>query len=361
MSNLQKAKSIIQDKDKVDEGNKVETDPEKMSTHPVVSTGSIMADYIIGGNKTSTGDPQCPGFPRGKITEIFGPQGSGKTTLALHACAQAQRDGGSAVFIGFENAISLDWASKIGVDLEDDDKWHLWQPTTLEEGFELIDAYLQADADIIVVDSIPAMTPEAELEGDISDINQGGTALKARVMSKLVQKILDENDNTAMIFINQVRADLNMSGYGPSSSETTPGGKAMKFYTSLRLRLEEKSTKKDTVTNELTGETAKEPVETETELKVIKTKVSGHRYKKGRFWIRFNQGIDNIRTVIKMAEANDLVDQRGSWFYYATPNGDEEKVQGRESLRSKIVEDEQLRKWLVEEVVETDEDEEEEE
>ena len=359
MSKMQKAQSIIQDRDKIDEENKVEMDPEKMRTHDVVSTGSIMADYIIGGNKTATGEPQCPGFPRGKITEVFGPQGSGKTTLTLHACAQAQRSGGSAVFIDFENAISLDWASKIGVDLEDDEKWHLWQPNVMEEGFELIDAYISAGVDIVVVDSIPAMTPQKELEGNISDIDQGGIGLKARLMSRLTQKIVNQNEGTALVFINQVRQNIS-TGYG-GGGETTPGGNAIKFYTSLRLRLEEKSTKKDQVVNELTGEEKTEPVETETELKVIKTKVSGHRYKKGRFWIRFNQGIDNIRTVIKMAEYNDLVEQKGSWFYYQTPSGEEEKVQGRQTLRDKIIEDDQLRKWLVEQVVETDEDTEEDE
>jgi recombination protein RecA len=354
VSTMDKALDIISNKDKTDiEKDKVNTNPDELRTHEAVSTGSIMADHIIGGAKTESGERQCPGFPRGKLTEIFGPQGSGKTTLALHACAQAQYEGGVAAFIDFENALALDWASKIGVDVADDDKWHLWTPQTMERGFEYMDAYIQADADIVVVDSVPAMTPEVELEGSISDMDKGGIGLKARMMSQFTKRILNKNDHTALVFINQTRTNIN-TGYGPSG-EKTPGGNALNFYTSLRLRLEAKDVRKDQIEDEVTGEEKTEPVETETEIKVQKTKVSGNRYKKGRFWIRYNQGIDNIRTVIKMAEYKGLIEKNGAWYSYETPSGEEENIQGRDNLRDEIVSNPQIQEWIMNQVIETDE------
>lgn len=352
MSKMAKAMALIKDNDEVDEEDHVVTDPDRMRQHDVVSTGSIMVDHIIGGNKTSSGEAQCPGFPRGKITEIYGPQGSGKTTLALHGCAQAQMNGGSAAFIDFENAIALDWAHKIGVQLDDEDKWSLWQPKSMEQGFELADAFIQGGVDICVIDSIPAMTPQAELDDSVSKMNAGGLGLKARMMSQLTKKLLNKNRETALIFINQTRQKISRFGGG---GETTPGGNAINFYCSLRIRLEAVGTRKDDVTNELTGDEIEQPVETETECYIKKSKVSGHQHKKGKFFIRYNQGIDNLRTVMKMAEYNGLIEQAGSWYYYQTPAGDEEKVQGRDNLRDKIIEDDQLREWIIRKVVKTEE------
>lgn len=350
MSNMDKAMSIIQDKDVIDDEDKVETDPDKMRGHDVVSTGSIMVNHIIGGNKGADGIPQCPGFPKGKITEIYGPESSGKTTLALHACAQAQMDGGSAAFIDFENALAPAWAKKIGVELEDSASWSQWSPKTMEQGFELVEAFIEGGVDIVVVDSIPAMTPEAELEADVSEMNTGGLGLKARKMSNYLKKILNKNRDTALVFINQTRSKISKFGGG---GETTPGGNAINFYAALRIRLEALDHNKDKVELELTGEEIKQPIETETEIYVKKTKVSGHQHKKGKFWIRYNQGIDNLRTIIKMAIHNDLVEKSSSWYYYKEPDGGQDKVQGIDNLRNKIVEDDQLRNWMVSEVVET--------
>jgi recombination protein RecA len=269
----------------------------------VIPTGSIALDVALG----------IGGLPRGRVIEVFGPESSGKTTVALHAVANAQRAGGIAAFIDAEHALDPEYAKKLGVDT---DALLVSQPDTGEQALEIADMLIRSGAlDVIVIDSVAALVPRAEIEGEMGDSHVG---LQARLMSQALRKITGalNNSGTTAIFINQLREKIGVMFGSP---ETTTGGRALKFYASVRLDVRRIETLKD----------GSEPVGSRTRVKVVKNKVSPP-FKQAEFDILYGIGISREGSLIDMGVEQGIVRKSGAWYTY---EGDQ-LGQGKENARS---------------------------
>lgn len=267
-----------------------------------ISSGNTAIDVALG----------IGGWPRGRIVEIYGPESSGKTTVALHAIAQAQKAGGIAAFIDAEHALDPDYARKLGVDT---DNLLVSQPDTGEQALEIADMLVRSGAiDIIVIDSVAALTPKAEIEGEMGDSHVG---LQARLMSQALRKMTGalHNSGTTAIFINQLREKIGVMFGSP---ETTTGGKALKFYASVRCDVRRIQTLKD----------GQDSIGNRTKLKVVKNKVSPP-FKVAEFDIMYGEGISRESSLIDMGVDNGIVKKSGSWFTYEG----EQLGQGKEKAR----------------------------
>ena len=268
----------------------------------VIPSGCLTLDLALG----------IGGFPRGRIIEIYGPESSGKTTVALHAVAEAQKMGGVAAFIDAEHALDPVYAKKLGVNLDD---LYVSQPDTGEQALDICDALVRSSAvDIIVIDSVAALTPKAEIEGDMGDTHVG---LQARLMSHALRKLtaIVNKCKTCVIFINQLREKVGVMFGKP---ETTPGGKALKFYASMRLDVRKMDVLKD----------ADGAMGNRTKAKVVKNKLAPP-FRQAEFDIVFGEGISQEGCIIDMGVQYDVIAKSGSFFSY---NGNK-IAQGREKLR----------------------------
>ncbi|AKK11300.1 recombinase RecA [Corynebacterium uterequi] len=268
----------------------------------VISSGNTAIDVALG----------IGGFPRGRIVEIYGPESSGKTTVALHAIAQAQKGGGIAAFIDAEHALDPDYAKKLGVDT---DNLLVSQPDTGEQALEIADMLVRSGAiDIIVIDSVAALTPKAEIEGEMGDSHVG---LQARLMSQALRKMTGalHSAGTTAIFINQLREKIGVMFGSP---ETTTGGKALKFYASVRCDVRRIQTLKD----------GQDAIGNRTRIKIVKNKVSPP-FKVAEFDIMYGEGISRESSIIDLAVENGIVKKSGSWYTY---EGDQ-LGQGKEKAR----------------------------
>ena len=284
-----------------------------------ISTGCLSLDVALG----------VGGIPRGRIIEIYGPESSGKTTLALHIVAEAQKAGGYAAFIDAEHAMDPQYSQKLGVNLEE---LLVSQPDTGEQALEITETLVRSGAlDVIVVDSVAALVPRAELEGEMGDIHVG---LQARLMSQALRKLTGtvSRSNTAVIFINQIREKIGVMFGNP---ETTPGGRALKFYTSVRMDIRRITTIKD----------GQDAVGNRTRVKVVKNKVAPP-FKQTEFDIMYNQGISVEGDIIDLALKGDIVQKMGSWFSY----GDMKIGQGRENAKQFLIDNDNVREEIVEKV-----------
>ena len=286
-------------------------DNAKMSIE-TIPTGSINLDKALG----------VGGLPKGRVVEVYGPESSGKTTIALHAIAEAQRGGGSAAFIDAEHALDPSYAKKLGVNVDD---LLISQPDTGEQALEIADVLVRSGAvDVIVIDSVAALVPKAEIEGEMGDVHVG---LQARLMSQALRKLAGNlsKSKTLMIFINQIREKVGMMGYGPS--ETTSGGRALKFYSSVRLDVRRIGSIKQG--DNILGN--------EVRVKVTKNKVAPP-FKEARFEIMDGKGISQIGEILDLAIARGIVNRSGAWFSM----GETKLGQGRESVRVSLEEDSKL-------------------
>lgn len=267
-----------------------------------IPTGSLSLDIATG----------IGGFPRGRVVEIFGPESSGKTTLALNAVAQAQRLGGVAAFIDAEHALDVNYAARIGVNIED---LLVSQPDTGEQALEVAETLVRSGAiDIIVVDSVAALVPKAEIEGDMGDSHMG---LQARLMSQALRKLTAaiSKSMTTVIFINQIRMKIGVMFGNP---ETTTGGTALKFYSSMRLDIRKIDNIKE----------GQDTVGGRVRVKIVKNKVAPP-FKQAEFDIYFNEGISRIGEIIDLGVEKGIIEKAGAWYSY---NGN--KIgQGRENVR----------------------------
>ena len=273
----------------------------------VIPTGSIALDVALG----------IGGLPRGRVVEIYGPESSGKTTVALHAVANAQAAGGIAAFIDAEHALDPDYAKKLGVDT---DSLLVSQPDTGEQALEIADMLIRSGAlDILVIDSVAALGPRAEIEGEMGDSHVG---LQARLMSQALRKITGalSNSNTTAIFINQLREKIGVMFGSP---ETTTGGKALKFYASIRLDVRRIETLKD----------GTDAVGNRTRCKIVKNKMAPP-FKQAEFDILYGRGISKEGSLIDMGVEHGFVRKSGSWFTYEG----EQLGQGKENARNFLIE-----------------------
>jgi len=267
-----------------------------------IPTGSIALDAALG----------VGGIPRGRVIEVYGPESSGKTTLALSIIAQAQKQGGNAVFIDAEHALDAAYAKRLGVDI---DALHVSQPDTGEEALEIAEHLVRSGAvDVIVIDSVAALVPKAEIEGEMGDSHMG---LQARLMSQALRKLTGtiSKSRTTVIFINQIRMQIGVMFGNP---ETTTGGRALKFYASIRLDIRRIGSIKD-------GDNV---IGNHVKVKVVKNKVAAP-FKEAEFDILYNEGISREGELLDLAVERNLVQKSGTWFSY----GEERIGQGRENAR----------------------------
>ena len=285
---------------------------EKVDT---ISTGSIGLDHALG----------VGGIPKGRVVEIYGPESSGKTTLALHIIAEAQKAGGIAAFIDAEHAFDRFYAQKLGIDIEN---LLISQPDNGEQALEITDSLIRSAAiDVVVIDSVAALTPKSEIEGNMGDSKMG---LQARLMSQALRKLTANisKTGTVCIFINQLREKIGVMFGNP---ETTTGGNALKFYASVRLDIRRISQIKDTDT--VTGN--------RTRVKVVKNKVAPP-FRKAEFDIVYGLGISKVGEIIDLGVDFDIINKSGSWFSY----GDTKLGQGREAVKNILMDNPDLMEEL---------------
>lgn len=284
---------------------------EKVDNVEVIPTGSLGLDLALG----------VGGYPKGRIIEIYGPESSGKTTLAIHAIAEAQKLGGIAAFIDAEHAFDRFYAANLGVDV---DNLFISQPDNGEQALQIADQLISSAAvDIIVIDSVAALTPKAEIEGDMGDNKVG---LQARLMSQALRKLTStiSKTKTTCIFINQLREKIGVMFGNP---ETTTGGNALKFYASVRIDVRKSTAIKDG--DEVLGNLTK--------VKVVKNKVAPP-FRKCEFDIMFGKGISKVGEILDLAVDRDIVKKSGSWFSY----GDAKLAQGRDAVLALLRDNQEL-------------------
>ncbi len=284
---------------------------EKIENVEVIPTGSIGLNAALG----------VGGYPKGRIIEIYGPESSGKTTLAIHAIAECQRAGGIAAFIDAEHAFDRFYAANLGVDI---DNLYISQPDNGEQALEIADQLIRSSAiDIIVIDSVAALTPKKEIEGDMGDSAVG---LQARLMSQALRKLTStiSKTNTTCIFINQLREKIGVMFGNP---ETTTGGNALKFYASVRLDIRKVTTLKD-------GDT---PIGNQVRVKIVKNKVAPP-FRKAEFEITFGEGISKIGEIVDLGVEYGIIKKSGSWFSY----GESKLAQGRDAVKELLKDNPEL-------------------
>jgi recombination protein RecA len=270
---------------------------------PAISTGTLGIDIALG----------VGGLPRGRMTEIYGPESSGKTTLALHVIAEAQRAGGNAAFIDAEHALDIDYAEKLGVDV---DNLLVSQPDFGEQALEICEVLMRSGGmDVIVIDSVAALVPRAEIDGNVGDHHVG---LQARLMSHAMRKFTSvlQRTNTVLIFINQIRMKIGVMFGNP---ETTTGGNALKFYSSIRIDIRRMTQIKD----------GQEVIGNRTKVKVVKNKVAPP-FKLAEFDIIYGQGISKTGDLLDLGVSQEIIDKSGAWYSY----NDERIGQGRENAKT---------------------------
>ncbi|MDD4363118.1 MAG: recombinase RecA [Atribacterota bacterium] len=296
------------------------SDRPKVTGSNIISTGSLSLDISLG----------IGGVPRGRIVEIFGPESSGKTTLALHMIAEAQKNNGIAAFIDAEHAMDPVYAKNIGINI---DELIISQPDTGEQALEIAESLVRSNAvDIIVIDSVAALVPKAEIEGDMGDSSMG---LQARLMSQALRKLtgIINKSRTTMIFVNQIREKIGIIFGNP---ETTPGGRALKFYSTIRLDIRRKASIKKNDLN----------IGINVKVKIVKNKLAPP-FQEAEFDIIFGKGISREGDIFNLGVEHEIIKKSGTWFSY----NDLQLGQGKENTKTYLLENPQMAKEIEEKIL----------
>lgn len=309
-----------------------------------VPTGSLAVDMLIGSTKAKEdGKPICPGFPRRHITEVYGPEASGKTTLGLSGIVETQRAGGCAVFIDFEHALDMNYAKAVGVSFAPE-SWQFYQPNDMEEGLTMAIVSIALGVDIVVVDSVAGMVPKDEMTKKLSDPAKIGAV--ARIMARDLPKFVtwlakhpmegpkeakvsvEGHAGTALVVLNQTRALIQTSGGYGGDNENTSGGKALKFFAYLRLRLQRIKSEFIERPDPITGKKRRYPFGNVTIVKVVKSKVDAKQGHTTNIFIRYGYGIDDYLSIIEAGVTYKLIKKQGAYFEYK-----DHRFQGKEKFR----------------------------
>jgi len=308
---------------------------------PHLSTGSLSVNMLIGGTPAADGKPICPGFPRRRLTEVYGPESSGKTTLLLQSIVEAQKGGGMAMFIDFEHALDLAYAKAVGVSF-DEDCWQFYQPTTMEEGLKMAYVGIVLGVDIVGIDSIAGMVPAAELKKSLDDAAKIGVVaaklardlpkfvmwLMKHPMDQISKKSIEDHPGTALVVLNQTRALISTSGGGHGDNENTSGGKALKFFAYLRLRLQRIKSEFVERKDPITGKKRRYPFGNVTIVKVVKSKVDAKQGHSTNIFIRYGYGIDDYLSIIEAGVTYKIIKKNGPMFNYGAHT-----FKGKEAFR----------------------------
>lgn len=343
----------------------IETAP---STMPSVPSGSIVVDNLIGGSRAQDGKGQvCPGYPRRYITEIFGPESSGKTTLALAAVAQVQRAGGTVLYLDFEHAVHHGYAKQIGVKF--DKSLSLYDPETMEDGLKMMLIGVMTGVDLIVVDSVAGMVPAAEFEKKLDDAAKVGAV--AKKMSETIPKFalwlrkhpcsgtgeskksIPGHPGTSIILLNQERATIMTTGGHGQPETNTSGGKALKYFAYVRLRLTRFSSESIERIDRLTGKKRKFQYGNITNVKIVKDKADAKQGHSANIFIRYGYGVDDVYSIIESGVATGILDRDGAWYSY----GGEHRIGSRDKFRAYLLANpkllDEVRKKVVQAIIES--------
>lgn len=339
-----------------DDDPSVDVDPATMNkSRPHLSTGSIALDYLIGGRLNLVGVAPCPGWPKGGISQIYGHESSGKTTVALTAAAVTCAAGGMVCFIDWENAVDLDYARILGVPVDDPSKFYLVQPQTLEQGMKVMWAMCSSGIDLVILDSISAGTPEEIFNQKLEDQgNIGRVGLVAAKWANFLPKVaaLINNTGTHVMGISQLRKKINTQGYGGDGTQAS-GGQAWLFYSYVRMKFQKVKSENGKVYNALTHKMEEQVVSSIIKAKIDKSKVSSSQQHTGEFYVVFGEGIDNLRTCIEVCVNHKKIHKGGAWYTFDRKDGTQIKSQGLVGFKNDLLSTRGAREELIDLAMET--------
>jgi len=336
---LASVRSVVQKVLKEDDPS-VSVDSNQLTeSRPHITSGSVVLDYLIGGSLNRKGVAPCPGWPKGMISNIYGHESSGKTTVALEAAAAACDRGGLVCFIDWEHSISLDYAANLGCPVDDPDRFYLVQPNTLEAGLSVLFACARAGVDLIILDSVGAGVPKAIRGQALEEKGEMGRVglVAAKWSNVLPQLAGDINESGSHVMgLSQLRKKINTTGYGGPDS-THQGGEAWKFYSHVRMSFRRVKSLKTKDYDALTHKQVERFTSAVIKAKIDKSKVSNSQQREAEFHITFGEGIDNARDLIAVGSAHGIVVKSGAWYGFEMTNGTEIRSQGAPSFKQDIL------------------------
>lgn len=308
------------------------------SSLPHFSSGSLIIDFLIGGRPNKHGVMPCPGFPRGRIVQVYGQPSAGKTTLALTASASVIRAGGTVCYIDFENAISIPYAKALGIPVGDESKFILAQPMTLEEGTSILNAMVMAGVDLVVVDSVGEGVFQAQRDQALdADAKGTGIGAHARYWSEQIAEVRGymNKSNTCLLGVSQVRTNIKAAS-GPGELHMARGGQAWQFGSDIRIYLRVILKEKGKVYDPLTNKQVEKTVATTVKAEIKKSRISASQGMDADFHIRFGEGIDDAQSIIDVASAHGII-TGSTWITWVRANGEEIKANGKEKFRAALL------------------------